>query len=826
MATSNIDPRNIDAPRSATMPMDDAEDITEIVDGVAVRIRGNGATVDFNPGMGRTSASDSDDHVENLVDTLDEKEQTELISDIIEMVAADLNSRKEWQSRVDQAMELLGLRNQPEDDMVFEGASSVTYPLIGEACVQFQARAIEEVFPSNGPCKTKIVGDRTQDKEEQAARVEAHMNFQMMDQDRAYFWHTDQMLFWLPVAGSAFKKTYYDPITDMVVSRLVFPGDFIVPYVATDLRTAPRYTHRLWRTDGELKRLMASGFYDNVELSTSGSTDMDSDDGDRGREMADEADDRNASMHEKDHVYEIYECHIDLELDVDQNGKYLTAEEKKIGRPLPYIVTINKTDETLLSVRRNWRETDNLYEKRLWFTHYKYLSGLGFYGFGLLHLIGSVAEASTGTMRALLDSAAFANLQGGFMSDEAKIAPGDEHISPGRWKQVKMSAEELQRAFYTPPFKEPSPALASLFQTLVESGRRFASITEEMVGDAPNTGPVGTTVALIEQGSKVFSGVHRRLHTAQAEEFALRAELNFEFLDEEYPYQVEGQDMMVMKADYDGRVDVVPVSDPNIFSSTQRIAQAQAMVELAQQFPNKIDLDEVIERFLIAIKVPDHEALLLGKNASMRRDPIQENMMFLTGGGAKAYVEQDHDSHIAVHMTFMEGLNDDAMPIVMPPMQAHLAEHYALKYWREMSQNIMEQTGEQIPPPTFMDKNAEKEDEEEMPIEADQMISQIAAQMPPIQLMPQEEDGPDAEQAEFEAEQQRKQMAFEAEEQRKQQAFDAEQERKDMAVDMDAERKIALGLTDDERKEEQHQQALRHKEREARLAKDKQRSKA
>ena len=794
--------RMMDAPRSATMPYEDEGETTKIIDGVAVRIRGENATVDFNPGMGMAPSEDSD-HTENLAERLSTGEKTQIVSDIIDRVRADLESRRDWQSRVDQAMELLGLRNQPGDDLPFEGASAVTYPLIGEACVQFQARAIEEVFPSAGPCKTKIIGARTEEKEAQAERVEAHMNFQMVDQDRAYFWHTDQMLFWLPVAGSAFKKTYYDPISDMVVSRLVFPGDFIVPYIASDLRTSPRYTHRLHRTDGDLKRLMGSGFYSRVPLSQPAG--IGEGDADRAMEMRDEADDRQPSLHDKDFVYEIYETHIDMELEIDQKG--LGKDEKELGRPLPYIVTVNKTDETLLSIRRNWREGDELYEKRLWFTHYKYLSGLGFYGFGLLHLIGSVAEGTTGTLRALLDSAAFANMQGGFMSDEAKMPPGAQHIEPGVWKQVKMSAEELSRAFYTPPFREPSSALAMLFKELVDSGRRFASITEEMVGDAPNTGPVGTTIALIEQGSKVFSGVHRRLHMAQAEEFALRAELNFEFLDDQYPYEIEGQDMLVMKQDYDGRVDVVPVSDPNIFSSTQRIAQAQAMVELAVQFPTKIDLDEVLERFLKAIKVPDYEDLLLGRKATMRRDPIQENMMFMTGGGSKAFVEQDHEAHIQVHMAFLSGLNEDALPIVGPPMQAHLAEHYALKYYNEM--NI--QFGGQLPPPTFMDDNQE----EELPIEVDVMISQAAAQMPPIQLMPPKE--PDDGQAEFAAEEQRKQQAWEADQVRRQKDFDAEQERKDRAVDLEAERRLALGLTDEERKEEQHAAELRRKEAAARI---------
>jgi len=457
------------------------------------------------------------------------------------------------------------------------------------------------------------------------------------------------------------------------------------------------------------------------------------------------------------------------------------------------------------------------FEKRLWFTHYKYLPGLGFYGFGLLHLIGSVAESATGTIRALLDSAAFANMQGGFMSDEAKIEGGDYHIEPGVYKQVKMTAEELNRAFYTPPFKEPSTALSQLFQTLVDAGRRFASITEEMVGDAPNTGPVGTTIALIEQGSKVFSGVHRRLHTAQAEEFSLRAELNFEFLDEEYPYEIEGQDMLVMKSDYDGRVDVIPVSDPNIFSSTQRIAQAQAMMELAERFPSEFNLRKAIERFLKAIKVPDFEEILSGKGATMRRDPISENVGMMVGSGAKAFAEQDHDSHIQVHMDFLQNLNDDALAIVEPAMRAHLAEHYALKYYMSMAMQA-EMMGVQLPPPTFMD---ESEQEEELPVEVEQILSQVAAQMQTEQFMPPSE--PPNQQKEDEH-QQKLRQAQEAHDQKmahEQAEFDADQDRKDQEADREADRKLAMALTEDERKEIEHERSMRQKAREARLNRDK-----
>lgn len=804
--------------RSSEMVADPDQGMETTINGVKISRRGQNAVVDFNPGMDRTSMEDSDEHQANIADELSEHEQVLIVATMLEQFKADLESRSSWQNRNDQAMELLGLRNEPLDDLPFEGASAVTYPLIGEACVQFQARAIEEVFPSGGPCKTRIVGEKTDEKVEQAERVAQHMNYQMMDQDKAYFWHVDQMLFWLPLAGSCFKKTYYDPISDMVVSRLVHAGDFIVPYMCTDLRTASRYTHRMYRPEEDMKRLMASEFYRTVELEKPANAEIDSDDMlDSSREMVDEADDRQPSFHDDDFIYEVLEMHCDLELEMDQKTYLDDKDVVDIGLPMPYIVTVDKTSEQLLSIRRNWHEDDELFTKRMWFTHYKYLPGLGFYGFGLLHLIGSIAEASTGTLRALLDAAAYANLQGGFMSDEARINPEDATITPGTWKQVKMSAEELQKAFYTPPFKEPSAALSQLFGILVDTGRRFASITEENVGDAPNTGPVGTTLALIEQAGKVFSGIHRRLHVAQAEEFELRAELNFDFLDDEYPYQIENKDVVIAKADYDGAVDVIPISDPNIFSNTQRIAQIQTVLEVAKEFPGEVDVPKAIDRLFRALKIPDHEELLQGKSEQHRMDPIAENMRMLTMGGAKAYVEQDHEAHIAVHMNFLQGLNEDALNVMGMVMQAHLAEHYAYKYFNEM--NAL--ANGQLPPPTFMDGEMTEEDELDPEMEA--MIAQFAAQAPPIQIMPPDEEGPDEEQKAFDAEESRKEQSFHNEEARKEAEFDGDQRRTNRSGELDNQRKNTSSTNEESRKETsaaEERQRKRRDEREARLEKD------
>jgi hypothetical protein len=765
------------------------------VGGVHVQRRGNSATVDFNPGMSRSSQDDSDEHAANIMYDLSTRDRMELANKVIEWVETDIESRKDWEQRMDQAMELLGLNNIPLEELPFDGASAVTYPLIGEAVVQFQARAIEEVFPSEGPVKTKMVGEATREKEDQAERVKNHMNYQILDQDRSYFWQVDSMLFYLPLGGSAFKKTYWDEISNMVVSRYIPSTDFIVPYIATDLASSPRYTHRMFKNSTEMKKLFESGFWEAVELPDLSPYANDTGD-DRVRDHMDQADSRTPDVHTDDNVYTILECHCDLMIDSDQSRYGRTA-------PLPYIVTVERETREILSIRRNWKEDDGLMQKRIWFTHYKYLPGLGFYGFGLLHMIGSVSEATSGTIRALLDSAAFANMQGGYVSNDAKMKPGDEHITPGEYKEVNMTAEELNRAFYTPPFKDPSPALAKLFELLVQAGKAFSSSTEVLTGEASNTGPVGTTIALIEQGSKPLSAIHRRLHMAAAEEFKLRAELNYEFLPDQYPYKVEDAESVVLRNDYDGRVDVIPISDPNIFSSTQRIAQGQALIERAEAAPDLYNRMEVEERFLKAIRIPDPEGVLQ-KNEPVREDPIMENMKMLQGQSAQPFIDQDHDAHIRVHMNFVNGLLPEALEQLGPIMQAHMAQHYSYKYWVEMNR----QMGGQLPQP------GQFSPEQPMPPEVEQQIAQAAAQVPQIQIM-DPEDGMEPEDEIHEREQARLDDAHERDMARLDEKTLADIERQEMAEMSKQQREDFMA----QRKEQREARANEAKiERENKLA--------
>lgn len=785
-------PKDLDVGRSPEMPpMENQNDFSSDVGGAMVTRRGEEATVDFNPGMSRVSQDDSNEHTANIMDDLSTQELADMANQICEWVDVDIESRKDWEQRMDQAMELLGLNNMPLEELPFDGASAVTYPLIGEAVVQFQARAIEEIFPSEGPVKTKVVGKMTREKEEQAERIKNHMNYQILDQDRSYFWQVDAMLFYLPLAGSAFKKTYYDKVSEMVVSRFIQSPDFIVPYIATDLASAPRYTHRMFKNKSEMKKLFESGFWREMVLPDSTPYTTDTAD-DREHQNRDQADSRTASVHSDDDVYTIYECHCDLELEGDQ-------ERYSRSSPLPYIVTVERTSREVLSIRRNWKEEDKLMLKRIWFTHYKYLPGLGFYGFGLLHLIGSVAEATSGTIRALLDSAAFANMQGGYVSNDAKMKAGDEHIEPGTYKEVNMSADELKNAFYTPPFKDPSPALATLFEQLLKAGKSFSNSTEVLTGEASNTGPVGTTIALIEQGSKPFSAIHRRLHMAAAEEFKLRAELNYEFLPDEYPYKVEDADSVVMRNDYDGRVDVIPISDPNIFSSVQRIAQGQALIELADSHPQLYNQMECHERFLRAIRIPDWEACLQ-KNEPLRLDPITENMNMLQGQSAKAFPDHDHDAHITVHMNFVNGLLPEALEKLGPIMQAHIAEHISYKYWVEMNK----QMGGELPPPGSFSAEQPLDPQMEM------QLAQGAAQVPQIQLM-----DPSMSMNEVEE-------GFEADERRKDEAHEREQARKDEATMADAERQEMAAMSKEQRDDfmAKRKEAREERANEAKITRD------
>jgi hypothetical protein len=615
------------------------------------------------------------DHYSNLAEELDEKQVRSVGKDLIKAYEDDKSSRKQWEDQYSKGLKMLGVVVEDRSDP-FPGASGVHHPLLAEAATQFQARAISELFPSTGPVKTQIIGKTTDKKISQAQRVQDFMNYQLTNQISDYFNELDQMLFYLALAGSAFKKIYYDDMLDRICSKFVPAEDFVISYQNSDLETAERYTQIMKMSRNEVRKYQLSGFYRDVPLSKS-------EDGGGNEAVVQQTIERleGMSASQSDSIHTILEVHANLDLGEDDIA-------------LPYIVTIDYDMQQVLAIRRNWKEDDTLKRKRTYFIHYKYLPGLGFYGFGLIQMIGGLQHASTGALRALLDSAAFANLNGGFRAKGARIEGGDITVSPGEWVEVEAYGDDLRKSFIPLPFKEPSPTLLSLLGVLTESGRRFASIADAMIGDSAGSGPVGTTVALIEQGSKVFSAIHKRIHQAQGREFKLIYELNGEYLDEEYPYEVIGETKKIRRKDFDSAINVVPVSDPNIFSQAQRIALAQTGLQLAQQAPQIIDTKEAYRRFLQSLNIPDYESLLIQDNEVPRRDPVSENMAVLNGKPIKVFENQDHAAHMAVHQQFMQDPrfagNEQAQQVLYGQMLSHIGQHMAYLYQQQMQAQVPE----------------------------------------------------------------------------------------------------------------------------------------
>lgn len=661
----------------------------------------------------------------NLAEELDENEQTMLGQKLREYYDIDIESRKSWEAKMLTGMELIGLEDVPLDSTAFDGAAQINHPALAEAMVQSQARSFAELMPPDGPVKCKIFGQWTQERESQRKRVEEYMNYQLTEEDDQYYWDTDSMLFYLPYAGSAFKKVAVSPITGTTRSRFIRATDFVVPYEAKSLADASRYTHRYTMSKNSYKRAVDKGYFIDAELPEMGAMTTESHEH---RELQDKSDDRVANFHADDTVYTFCETHIEYDFEWETEGRNANGEKKKYS--LPYVITWEYESGRVVRIQRLWEDDDERCQKQIWFVHYKYLPGLGFYGFGLLHIIGSLGRAASGALRAVLDGSMTASLQGGFKSRDARMA-GDFVFQPGVWQDVDMTAEDLAKSFYTPPFKEPSPALFKTLELIINGIQRFASTTESMVGDqkAANA-PVGTTVAMIEQGSKVFSGIHKRLHLAQRQEFKLIAMSNFRYMeDDEYPYETGGEDRQILRKDFDGRVDIVPVSDPNIFSSTQRIALGQAVVQVVGENPDIYDRKakrKAHRFFLDALKVPIADELL-PENIERRVDPVTENQGFWTGQAAKAFAEQDHQSHIQLHMNILSEIANAGDPELLnqvaPVIKAHIAEHFGWSYRLRVSQELEAKT--QIPLP--MIDPTDSTDNEEMPIDIENAVAQAVA---------------------------------------------------------------------------------------------------
>jgi hypothetical protein len=691
--------------------------------GAVITQDGDDLIVDLSGKLGVDEDFDASEHDANLAEGMDQNRRLTLGQQMKDWVTEDEDSRSQWYARIKSGLEIIGVEEIPTENSAFDGSATVNHPAIAEAMTRFQANAMEEVFPAEGPVKAMVIGESTPEREDQATRVAEFMNYQLTDADDEYFEHTDQMLMYLPYSGSAFKKVYHDMTEEHSVSRFVTAENFIVPYDATSLKTAPRYTHKYTLYGHEINARINSGeFLDTDALDTTGSSGKVTGMANsvEGR-LADISDDRTPFRAEEDIVYDILEIHAEVVMEEFDKPE---GEDNRVA--LPYVFTIEAESGEILACRRLWKENDKKRKKRVHFIHYKFLPGLGFYGWGYLHIIGSLGKAASGALRALLDGAATASLQGGFKSKESKLS-GEFVFTPGVWKDVDMTAEDLAKSFYTPPFKEPSPALFHTLEMLVQGIQAFSSTTEAMTGAADNKGPVGTTMALIEQGSKVYSGIHKRIHKAAKFEFKLLAELNYEHMDDEYPYEVVGGDRSVLREDFDGRVDIIPVSDPNIHSNVQRVAQAQATLELINTNPELYDDEAKRQAHLDmhkALRTPNPERLL-PKRRTKRLDPVTENQIILTGGAVEAFPEQDHASHIQAHTLFMQevagmGLDEQVVAAGMVNMSAHLAQHHAHAYKLRMEQEL----GEKLPNADF--KNVR--DEKDMDIETDNAIARAIAE--------------------------------------------------------------------------------------------------
>ena len=694
------------------------------VGGAVVSQDGPDTLVDLNPQEAKPFEApemDADWHA-NLADQMSPSQRRTLAQKMIEYIDIDKQVREHHFERMKVGLELLGIRDIPDSDTPFDGAASVTDPLIGEAVVNFQSRAIEELMPADGPVKAKVLGEKTEAKTEQGDRLADYMNYQLTEEDEGYYWDVDQMLFYLPLSGSAFKKVYPDAVTGMTTGRYVTAEDFIVPYYAKTLKDASRYAHEFKMQGNDIKRAQSDGFYlTDAQLLPAPILMQDKNVSFNREDIPDTADDRVARSHADDQVYKLYEMHI------DQKMPFKDPEAKGAGKiHCPYIITIEEESLEVLAVRRNWRKGDEKYQKRIWFIHYKFLPGLGFYGFGYLHIIGSLAQATSGALRAILDTAALANLPGGFKSKKAKVA-GEHRFTIGEFRDVDMSPEDLQQAFLPLPVKEPSAGLARTYQNLLARGKEFAGTVEVLTGGADNKGPVGTTLALIEQASKPQSAIHKRLHKAMREELKAMAQLNYELMDEDrYPYEVGGEEQEVLRSDFDGRVDIIPVSDPNIFSNVQRIAQSQGLLELVQQFREQFGEGGeriALKRMMTALKVPDIDELLPDKEPK-NLDPVTENQFMLTGTGVQVMYSQDDESHITVHEDFFEGFsanNPELAEQVMPVFMAHKMDHEANMHRKQVEQQL----GFELPPADINDP--EGDGTETLPPELEVMISQAVA---------------------------------------------------------------------------------------------------
>ena len=606
-------------------------------------------------------------HNANLAEYLDDGYLGEISSDLRASYEDDMESRSEWEETYTQGLDQLGVKYD-ERTQPFQGASGVTHPLIAESVTQFQAQAYKELLPAGGPVKTQVLGLQDVAREEQASRVKDFMNYQIMEVMEEFDPDMDQLLFYLPLSGSTFKKVYFDEAKQRAVSKFVPAQDLVVPYAASDLATASRVTHVLRMDGNDIRKMQLAGFYRDVELSKYNQED----------EVREKIDDiQGTSRTYSDEVYTILEMHVDLDIEGFED---MAPDGEPTGIAIPYIVTLDEGSGNILSIRRNFEEGTGISKKMQYFVHYKFMPGLGFYGFGLIHMIGGLGRAATSILRQLIDAGTLANLPAGFKARGVRVRNDDEPLQPGEWRDIDAPGGNIRDAIIPLPYKEPSATLAQLLGALIEGGRRFVSLADQQTGDGNTAAPVGTTVAMLERGMKVMSAIHKRLHYAQRQEFRVLARIFRDNMPADgYPYDVVGGDRMVMAEDFDGRVDVVPVSDPNIFSMAQRVTLAQTQLQLAQSNPQVHNLYAAYRRMYQALEVQNIDEVLPPPPQPQPLDPAIENARALMGEILNTFPEQDHDAHIRMHMAFMKTPLVATSPQVMGTFYAHVMEHVSQK---------------------------------------------------------------------------------------------------------------------------------------------------
>lgn len=622
----------------------------------------------------------------NLAAVLDPSELNRIGNDLLELFDADKASRADWEQMYAKGLDLLGLK-MDERTKPFRGAAGVSHPMLTESIVQFQSQAMKELMPAGGPVRTQIVGKETLDKAQQAARVQDFMNYQLTTVMEEYTPEMDQALFYLGYGGSVFKKVYYDYQLGRMVSKLCLADDVYIPYNGSSVMSqCPRITHRIPMNANEFRKRVFAGEYLDIGISDQG------DDAGMYADQIQDAIDRETGLVPSGESEEVFllEFQVDLDLmgfeDIDESGE-------PTGIKLPYVVTIHEDTGRVLGVRRNWKEDDELKRRRQYFVHYVLIEGLGAYGLGFVHLIGGLSKTATAALRQLLDAGTLSNLPAGFKAKGARIADNDKPIQPGEWRDIDAGGAELSASLMPMPYKEPSNTLFQLLGFTVQAGNRLASIADMQVGDGNQGAAVGTTIALLERGSMVMSAIHKRLHYAQSLEFKMLAKGFAEYLPDEYPYDVPGASRSIKRQDFNNMVSVLPVADPNIFSTAQRLMLAQTQLQLAQSAPQMHNMYEAYYRVYAALNVRDIDGILRPQNTQMPKDPATENADVLDGMMLKAFAGQQHDAHIASHL--MQGLSPliAANPLAANNLQKHVLEHVRLKAEEDVEAELFKQYG-------------------------------------------------------------------------------------------------------------------------------------